>query len=232
MQATVHGVTKSRTRLSDFTFYVIVIFCCFQYFRLSIIWLRVLLCPSLSLLLGIYRSDSDGKESAYNAEDWGLIPGSGRSPGEGNGNPLQYSCLPDPMDSRACTVHGVAKNQTWLSSLHLHFIFLEWVDLYYFQILQVFSHWFLTFSLSFLIFLVPVGLLLCECLYSLWVVSKEKCYCFMVPIVFFLFLAFSLWLILCSSLDLSLYWAPLQGTGQMAVLMVIGFVWGKFSCLV
>jgi len=65
-------------------------------------------------LLGIYRSDSDGKESAYNAEDWGLIPGSGRSPGEGNGNPLQYSCLPDPMDSRAwwATVHGVAKNQT------------------------------------------------------------------------------------------------------------------------
>ena len=41
---------------------------------------------------------SDGKASAYNAGDPGLIPGSGRSPGEGNGNPLQYSCLENPMD--------------------------------------------------------------------------------------------------------------------------------------
>ena len=44
---------------------------------------------------------SDGKASAYNAEDPGLIPGSGRSPGEGNGNPLQYSCLEDSMDREA-----------------------------------------------------------------------------------------------------------------------------------
>ena len=41
---------------------------------------------------------SDGKASAYNAGDLGLIPGLGRSPGEGNGNPLQYSCLENPMD--------------------------------------------------------------------------------------------------------------------------------------
>ena len=41
---------------------------------------------------------SDGKASAYNAGDLGSIPGSGRSPGEGNGNPLQYSCLENPMD--------------------------------------------------------------------------------------------------------------------------------------
>ena len=41
---------------------------------------------------------SDGKASAYNAGDPGSIPGSGRSPGEGNGNPLQYSCLENPMD--------------------------------------------------------------------------------------------------------------------------------------
>ena len=40
----------------------------------------------------------DGKASAYNAGDPGSIPGSGRSPGEGNGNPLQYSCLENPMD--------------------------------------------------------------------------------------------------------------------------------------
>ena len=44
---------------------------------------------------------SDGKASAYNAEDPGLIPGSGRSSGEGNGTPLQYSCLENPMDGEA-----------------------------------------------------------------------------------------------------------------------------------
>ena len=44
---------------------------------------------------------SDGKASAYNVGDPGSIPGSGRSPGEGNGNPLQYFCLENPMDRRA-----------------------------------------------------------------------------------------------------------------------------------
>ena len=43
----------------------------------------------------------DGKESACNAEDLGSVPGSGRSPGEANGNPLQYSCLENPMDRGA-----------------------------------------------------------------------------------------------------------------------------------
>ena len=43
----------------------------------------------------------DGKASAYNAGDPGSIPGLGRSPGEGNGNPFQYSCLENPMDGRA-----------------------------------------------------------------------------------------------------------------------------------
>ena len=54
---------------------------------------------------------------ACNAGDLGSIPGSERSPGEGNGNTLQYSCLENPMDGEAwqATVHGVAKNQTWLS---------------------------------------------------------------------------------------------------------------------
>ena len=57
---------------------------------------------------------SDGKEAACNAGDPGSIPGSGRSPGEGNGNPLQYSCLENPMDRGAwqATVCGVAKNWT------------------------------------------------------------------------------------------------------------------------
>ena len=64
-----------------------------------------------------FPSGSEGKEPACNAEDPGSIPGSGRSPGEGNGNPLQYSCLENPMDRGAwqAVVHGVAKSQTWLS---------------------------------------------------------------------------------------------------------------------
>ena len=48
-----------------------------------------------------FPGGSDGKASAYNVEDPGSIPGSGRSPGEGNGNPLQYSCLENPMDGGA-----------------------------------------------------------------------------------------------------------------------------------
>ena len=57
------------------------------------------------------------KASACNAGDLGPVPGSGRSPGEGNGNPLQYSCLENPMDGGAwwATVHRVAKSQTRLS---------------------------------------------------------------------------------------------------------------------
>ena len=55
----------------------------------------------------------DSKESACNAGDLGLIPRLGRSPGEGNGYPLQYSCLENPMDRGAwwATVHGVAKSR-------------------------------------------------------------------------------------------------------------------------
>ena len=58
-----------------------------------------------------FPGGSDGKESACNAGDLGLIPGLGRSPGEGNGNPLQYSCLGNLMDRGAwrATVHGVTK---------------------------------------------------------------------------------------------------------------------------
>ena len=57
---------------------------------------------------------SDGKESSCNAGDTGLISSLGRSPGEGNGYPLQYSCLENPMDRGAwqAAVHGVAKNRT------------------------------------------------------------------------------------------------------------------------
>ena len=59
------------------------------------------------------------KASASNAGDLGSIPGSGRSPGEGNSNPLQYSCLENPTDGEAwwATVHGVTKSRTRLSDL-------------------------------------------------------------------------------------------------------------------
>ena len=63
---------------------------------------------------GVANSGSDGKESACSVGDPGLIPGLGRSPGEGNGNLCQYSCLENPMDGGAwqATVHEVAKSQT------------------------------------------------------------------------------------------------------------------------
>ena len=73
--ATFYGVAKSQTRLSDFT--------------------------SLSKIFEDFPGGSAGKESAYNAGDAGSIPGSGRSPGGGNGNPLQYCCLENPMDRGA-----------------------------------------------------------------------------------------------------------------------------------
>ena len=67
-----------------------------------------------SVLSWDFPGGSDGKESAYNAGDLGSIPGWGRSPGEGNGNPLQYSCPENPMDRGAwqATVHQVAQSRT------------------------------------------------------------------------------------------------------------------------
>ena len=63
-----------------------------------------------------FPSSSVAKKYACNAEDLGSIPGSQRSPGEGNGNPLQYSCLENSMDRGTwrTTVYGVAKNWTRL----------------------------------------------------------------------------------------------------------------------
>ena len=70
---------------------------------------------------GGFPGSSGGKESACNTEDLGLILGLGRSPGGAHGNPLQYSCLEDPMDRGACwvTVQRVTKSWTrlkWLSA--------------------------------------------------------------------------------------------------------------------
>ena len=67
-----------------------------------------------------FPGGSDGKESACNVGDLGSIPGLGRSPGEGIGNPLQYSCLENSMDrgDGKATGHGVAESRT--EKLHFH----------------------------------------------------------------------------------------------------------------
>ena len=74
---------------------------------------------------GLSLTGSDGRESACNAGDLGSILGSGRSPGEGNGNPFQYSCLENPMDGGAwwAAVHGVAESRTRLSDFTFTFTF-------------------------------------------------------------------------------------------------------------
>ena len=88
MDCIVHGVAKSWTRLIDFNFRK---------------------CKIHTGFCG-----SEVKAPFCNVGDLGSIPRSGRFPGEGNGNPLQYSCLENPMDRGAwwATVHGVAKSQT------------------------------------------------------------------------------------------------------------------------
>ena len=97
MAYVVHGVIKSQT-LSDFHFHF-----------------------SLSQYQMGFPGGSDGKESACNAGNPGLILGSGRCPGEVNGHPLHYSCLENPKDKGAWwpIVHGIAKSQSQLKRLSL-----------------------------------------------------------------------------------------------------------------
>ena len=80
-----------------------------------------------------FPGDSDSKESACNGEDPGSIPGLGRSPGEGKGNPFQDSCLENSMDGGAwqATVHGVAKESDMTEQLSFTFTFFF---LYFFSI--------------------------------------------------------------------------------------------------
>ena len=78
-----------------------------------------------TIVLQGFPAGSVGKEFTFNAldaGDMGSIPGSGRSPGEGHGNPLQYSCQENPMDRGAwlTTDHGVTKSWTWLKRLNMH----------------------------------------------------------------------------------------------------------------
>ena len=83
-----------------------------------------------------FPGGSEVKASACNVGDLGLIPGSGRSPGEGNGNPLQYSCLENPMDGGAwwATYHpqGCKESDT-TEQLHFHFLFLIIILSHYFK---------------------------------------------------------------------------------------------------
>ena len=87
-----------------------------DHYALSIIFPCILSFHIISSM-EIFPGGSVGKESACNAGDLVFIPGSGRFSGEGNGNPLQYSCLENSMDRGAwqVTVHGVPKSQTRLS---------------------------------------------------------------------------------------------------------------------
>ena len=94
-------------------------------------------CVTLHMTMG-FPGGSDGKESACNARDVGSIPGSGRSPGEGNGYPLQYSCLDNSMDwgTWRATLHRVAESDTteiltqqhtWLYYTKSYIIHTSWV---------------------------------------------------------------------------------------------------------
>ena len=93
-------VAKSQTWLSDWT---------------ELNWTMLF---KYHFLFSSFLCSSVGKESACSAGDPGSIPGSGKSPVEGNGNPLQYPCLENSMDRGALwvAVHGVAKSRAWLSN--------------------------------------------------------------------------------------------------------------------
>ena len=95
-------------------------------------WSTILACSFSDVFQNIlsqfgrydFPGGSDGKMSVYNAGDSGSIPGSGRSPGEGHSNPLQHSCLENPMGRGAwrATVHGVTKSRTGLRDYHFHIL--------------------------------------------------------------------------------------------------------------
>ena len=80
-------------------------------------------CCRVSSVVQVFPCGSAGTESTCNAGDLGLIPGLGRSSGEGKGYPLQDSGLENPLDRGAwrATVHGVTKSQTRLSDCHVYF---------------------------------------------------------------------------------------------------------------
>ena len=134
------------------------------------------LCVMCCFFPYCFYGGSDGKESACSAGYPGSMPGLRRSPGEGNGNPLLYSCLENSMERGAwqATVHGVTKSRTWLNmtftSLHFHFFHFNysvswcvplwfnpvWVTLHFLvlnvcllsQVREIFSYYFFNYVLS------------------------------------------------------------------------------------
>ena len=96
-----------------------------------------------------FPGGSDSKMSACSVGDPGSIPGSGRSPGEGNSNPFQYSCLENSMDGGAwwATVHGVAKSQTQLSDFSFFLSFIHSFFLFH-DVLKQLSSFQLIFIIS------------------------------------------------------------------------------------
>ena len=131
----------------------------------SFTFIKRLLIPPHFLPLGWFLNSSisfpgvsDSKESACNTGDLSLISELGKYPGEGNGYPLQYSCLENSMDWGAwqATVQGVAKSQIWVNAFHYHYYY------YYYQfLLQVALPWY--------ILILPWGLTINAtwCLFSL-----------------------------------------------------------------
>ena len=96
-------------------------------------------CTHVDCLLD-YPGDSDGKASVYNVGDLGLIPGSGRFPGEGNGTPLQYSCLENPMDGGAwCRLLSMGHKELDMTE-QLHSLTVSMVSLTPYLVLQRILH--------------------------------------------------------------------------------------------
>ena len=129
---------------------------------------------------------SEVKASASNAGDLGSIPGLGTSPGEGNGNPLQYSCLENPVDGGAwsATVHRVTKSRTRLSDFTLPYLTLPYVPSLpaFWRVFFLFiinGYWILSKALSasieMIIWLLFFNLLMwCITLIDLWIL-KNPC---------------------------------------------------------
>ena len=127
---------------------------------------------ALGNILG-FPGGSEVKASACNAEDLGSVPGSGRYPGEGNSNPLQYSCLENPMDRGAwwATVHGVAKSRTRLSDLTLTFCF-QLISQFLRFIHVACSLFFLL--LKSILFIWIYNILYIHLLLNIWIASKSE----------------------------------------------------------
>ena len=103
-----------------------------------------------SMLGACFPGGSDGKASACNVGDLGSISGLGRSPGEGNGNLLQYCCLENSMDGGIwwATVHGVTKSRTWLSNFTFYVGCIDIYNYYVFLLDWSLGHYAVSFLIS------------------------------------------------------------------------------------